>query len=112
MVETSLWLSLLRACSGFEPFMKRHQGKVTGDAVAAFLLFEPDFPRSLRYCVKSAHRYLSEFHPPGAQGLPGAESVALSTRLLELLRPESSRQPRGHHSRAAHSGRRHHRRAV
>ncbi len=25
IVETALWLSLLRACSGFEPFMKRHQ---------------------------------------------------------------------------------------
>jgi len=93
VVETSLWLSLLRACSGFEPFMKRNQGKVTGDAVAAFLLFEPDFPRSLRYCVKSAHRYLAEFHPPGTQGLPGAESVALATRLLELLRPESLASP-------------------
>ena len=93
VVETSLWLSLLRACSGFEPFMKRHQGKVTGDAVAAFLLFEPDFPRSLRYCVKSAHRYLAEFHPPGTQGLPGAESVALASRLLELLRPESLKAP-------------------
>jgi uncharacterized alpha-E superfamily protein len=93
VVETSLWLSLLRACSGFEPFMKRNQGKVTGDAVAAFLLFEPDFPRSLRYCVKSAHRYLVELHPPGSQGLPGAESVALATRLLELLRPESLASP-------------------
>ena len=30
--------SLLRACSGFEPFMKRNQGRVTGSAVAAFLM--------------------------------------------------------------------------
>jgi uncharacterized alpha-E superfamily protein len=93
VVETSLWLSLLRACSGFEPFMKRHQGRVTGNAVAAFLLFEREFPRSLAYCVKSAHRYLVEFHPPGTQGLPGAETVAHSTKLLELLQPEALSAP-------------------
>jgi uncharacterized alpha-E superfamily protein len=93
VVETSLWLSLLRACSGFEAFMKRHQGKVTGDAVAAFLLFEPDFPRSIRYCLKSAHRYLAEFHPPGTQGLPGAETVTLSSQLLERLRPDALSNP-------------------
>ncbi|WP_224248933.1 alpha-E domain-containing protein [Hyalangium gracile] len=93
VVETSLWLSLLRACSGFEPFMKRHQGRVTGNAVAAFLLFEQEFPRSLRYCLKSAHKYLIEFHPPGTQGLPGAETVALSTRLLERLQPTALSAP-------------------
>jgi uncharacterized alpha-E superfamily protein len=93
VVETSLWLSLLRACSGFEAFMKRNQGKVTGDAVAAFLLFEPEFPRSIRYCLKAAHRYLDRFHPPGTQGLPGAETVALSRQLLERLRPDALSDP-------------------
>ena len=45
VVETALWLSLLRVCSGFEPFMKKSQGRVTGDAVADFLVFEPRFPK-------------------------------------------------------------------
>ncbi|WP_224366683.1 alpha-E domain-containing protein [Hyalangium versicolor] len=93
VVETSLWLSLLRACSGFEPFMKRNQGRVTGTAVASFLLFEREFPRSLAYCLKSAHRYLVEFHPPGTQGLPGAETVAHSARLLEKLQPAALTAP-------------------
>ncbi|MDY7231754.1 alpha-E domain-containing protein [Hyalangium rubrum] len=93
VVETSLWLSLLRACSGFEAFMKRHQGRVTGDAVAAFLLFEPEFPRSIRYCLKSAHRYLAELHPPGTQGLPGARTEALGGQLLARLRPEVLTEP-------------------
>ena len=93
VVETSLWLSLLRACSGFEAFMKRNQGKVTGDAVASFLLFEQEFPRSIRYCLQSAHRYLDEFHPPGTRGLPGAETVALSKQLLARLRPDALSDP-------------------
>lgn len=89
VLETALWLSLLRACSGFEPFMKINSGKVTGDAVAAFLLFESRFPRSVRYCVQSAHRYLRQLCPPGSQGLPGQESLARITPLLERLSAES-----------------------
>lgn len=93
VVETSLWLSLLRACSGFEAFMKRNQGKVTGDTVAAFLLFEQEFPRSIRYCLKSATRYLEEFHPPGTKNLPGGETVTLSKQLLARLRPDALADP-------------------
>lgn len=93
VVETSLWLSLLRICSGFEAFMKRNQGKVTGDAVAAFLLFETAFPRSIRHGLESAHRLLTEFQPPGAPGLPGTETVARCSQLLEQLRPDVLSQP-------------------
>jgi uncharacterized alpha-E superfamily protein len=59
VLETALWLSLLRACSGFEAFMKRSRGKVTGESVAAFLVLEARFPRSVRYCVTSARERLS-----------------------------------------------------
>lgn len=54
ILQTALWLSLLRACSGFEAFMRRHQGRVTRKAVVSFLIREPAFPRSLRYCARSA----------------------------------------------------------
>jgi uncharacterized alpha-E superfamily protein len=54
LLQTALWLSLLRACSGFEAFMRRQQGRVSRDAAVSFLLFEERFPRSLRYCVRSA----------------------------------------------------------
>jgi uncharacterized alpha-E superfamily protein len=54
LLQTALWLSLLRACSGFEAFMRRQRGRVSRDAAVSFLLFEARFPRSLRYCVRSA----------------------------------------------------------
>jgi uncharacterized alpha-E superfamily protein len=75
VVETALWLSLLRACSGFEPFMKRHQGQVTEQAVARFLLFEPRFPRSIRYCVHAAYARLCDIRPPDNMTLPGGQSL-------------------------------------
>jgi uncharacterized alpha-E superfamily protein len=54
ILQTALWLSLLRACSGFEAFMRQHQGRVSRQAVVNFLIFEERFPRSLRYCTRSA----------------------------------------------------------
>jgi uncharacterized alpha-E superfamily protein len=75
VLDTSLWLSLLRACSGFEPFMKRSRGRVSGDAVAAFLILEPHFPRSVTYCVHSALDSLSKIRPPAAHELPGGRAL-------------------------------------
>jgi uncharacterized alpha-E superfamily protein len=59
VLETALWFSLLRACSGFEGFMKRSRGKVTGAAVASFLILEPRFPRSILYCATSSRQRLA-----------------------------------------------------
>ena len=39
--------------------MKRSRGKVTGAAVAAFLILEPKFPRSVQYCATSARERLA-----------------------------------------------------
>jgi uncharacterized alpha-E superfamily protein len=86
VVETALWLSLLRACSGFEAFMKRNQGKVTGDRVAAFLIFERDFPRSLLYCLEASHDRFEHIRPADQPALPGAETAARLHALTEWLR--------------------------
>jgi uncharacterized alpha-E superfamily protein len=75
VVETALWLSLLRACSGFEPFMKRYQGRVANGAVASFLILERRFPRSIRYCVGSAYDRLCAIRPPADAHLPGGGAV-------------------------------------
>ena len=70
-IEVAHWLSLLRACYGFEPFMKSHRGLVTGEAVASFLVFEARFPRAVRYCVKRARESLIDARPasPGMRPL-------------------------------------------
>ena len=80
VVEVALWLSLLRACYGFEPFMKMHHGIVTGQAVASFLIFEARFPRAIRHCVRRAREGLAKVRPPGASRSP----LPAFTRLQEL----------------------------
>jgi uncharacterized alpha-E superfamily protein len=81
VVETALWLSLLRSLSGFEPFMKQNQGKVTSQAVARFLIGEERFPRSIAYCVGSTHDRLRRIRPPEEVALPGG----LTLERLRLL---------------------------
>jgi uncharacterized alpha-E superfamily protein len=66
VVEISLWLSLLRACYGFEAFMKTHHGAVTAQTVAAFLVFEARFPRAVRHCVRRAREWLARIQPEPA----------------------------------------------
>jgi uncharacterized alpha-E superfamily protein len=72
IVQTALWLSLLRTCSGFEAFMRVHKGRVTGPDAVEFLLFEERFPRSLRYCVRSAIALMRRIWPAELAAIGGA----------------------------------------
>jgi len=83
VIETAVFLALLRACSGFEPFMKRNRGPVTPLAVASFLVLDASFPRSIRFAVASAYRRLTGIRPVEAVGSPGGESLE-RLRLLDL----------------------------
>jgi uncharacterized alpha-E superfamily protein len=74
VIETALWLALLRACSGFEPFMKVHRGRVSGAAVARFLVLDPAFPRSVRFALRVAVSRFERLRPPEEALLPGRRS--------------------------------------
>ena len=75
VVETALWLSMLRALSGSEAFLKRAAGRVSSEGVARFLVSEPAFPRSIAYCVHSAYGRLCDIRPPDHHTLPGGVSL-------------------------------------
>jgi uncharacterized alpha-E superfamily protein len=66
ILQTALWLSLLRACSGFEAFMRRNHGRVSRGAVVSFLISEVAFPRSLLYCTRSALGVMRRIWPGAA----------------------------------------------
>jgi uncharacterized alpha-E superfamily protein len=88
VVATSLWLSLLRTLSGYEPFMKRHQGRVGPDAVVRFLVGEDRFPRSVAYCVRAAYERLAGIRPPAATELPGGQTLERLRILDEMVRAQ------------------------
>jgi uncharacterized alpha-E superfamily protein len=45
------WLTLLKDCTAFEPYLKEHTADVTPERIAEFLLFDSEFPHSVRFAV-------------------------------------------------------------
>jgi uncharacterized alpha-E superfamily protein len=90
ILQTALWLSLLRACSGFEAFMRRYQGRVTRKSVVSFLLLEPAFPRSLRYCARSALGVMRRIWPDHDEvAAPAIDRMEALDRWLGLQEEDS-----------------------
>ncbi|MDB4957806.1 MAG: hypothetical protein JWO36_5375 [Myxococcales bacterium] len=75
VLETAVWVTLLRALSGSEAYMKRSAGRVSSEAVARFLISEAQFPRSIAYCTHSAYDRLCDIRPPEQHALPGGMSL-------------------------------------
>jgi uncharacterized alpha-E superfamily protein len=98
VIETALWLSLLRACSGFEAFMKRNRGKVTGPGVAAFLLKEAKFPRSVLYSTRYSRERLAAIvgDAPDAPGHRTLARLEALERWIDAVSPESLEGARVH----------------
>jgi uncharacterized alpha-E superfamily protein len=46
------WISLLRCAGAYQMFRQSRQQAIEPKAVAAFLLLDPIFPRSVRYCLE------------------------------------------------------------
>jgi uncharacterized alpha-E superfamily protein len=56
-VDNAHWVAILTSCSGYEPFHKKvRQPMDTGMAVADFLILDPQFPRSVCYCLKECQK--------------------------------------------------------
>jgi uncharacterized alpha-E superfamily protein len=75
IVETGVWLTLLRGLSGSEAYVRKTNGRISAHGVAQFLISETAFPRSIAYCVHSAHDRLLHIRPAGAHELPGGQSL-------------------------------------
>lgn len=75
------WAALLKSASAFEMYRKRF-GRIVPARVIDFLLFDPKFPRSTRYCVTKAERSL---HAITGRALDTADTLA-EQRLGELRR--------------------------
>ena len=88
-VEVSLWLALLRACSGSEPFMKRFQGEPTAATVARFLVLDARFPRSIHHCLHLAGRKLARVRSADAdlRGQSLSRLRTLESWVLDEARP-------------------------
>jgi uncharacterized alpha-E superfamily protein len=52
-IDNIQWTAVLKSASAFEMYRKEHH-RITPKNVAAFLIFDRDFPRSIRHCATKA----------------------------------------------------------
>lgn len=64
------WISLLRSAGAYQMFRQSRDPVITPKAVAAFLLLDPVFPRSVRYCLDRIRSTLGIVHGRSVPGAP------------------------------------------
>lgn len=74
------WLVLLKFCTAFEPYLKEHTADVTPERIAEFLLFDAEFPHSVRFAVDRMREALGHV-APGAPPQRRAAVERLAGRL-------------------------------
>ena len=66
------WIALLRCAGAYQMFRQSRQQGIEPRAVAAFLLLDPVFPRSVRYCLERIHETLRIVSGRAVPGAPDA----------------------------------------
>jgi uncharacterized alpha-E superfamily protein len=74
------WLVLLKFCSAFEPYCKEYTAALRPEQIAQFLLFDSEFPHSVRFSVDRVVEALSHV-APGASPARRALCERLAGRL-------------------------------
>src|SRR5271156_2998522 len=79
------WIGLLRTCTAFEAYCKVYTADLTYDRILEFLVLDPDFPHSIRFCIDSLVNALGSIQQDG-RGHHAEELMRLSGRLQASLR--------------------------
>src|SRR5215472_5268944 len=66
------WMILLRFCTAFEGYCKVYTANIRRDRIAEFLLFDPEFPHSVRFAVERLTEALAHV----ARGAPASRRAA------------------------------------
>jgi uncharacterized alpha-E superfamily protein len=74
------WLVLLKFCTAFEPYCKEHTAAIRPERIAEFLLFDPEFPHSVKFAVDRVRDSLARV-APGAPPSRRAACERLAGRL-------------------------------
>jgi uncharacterized alpha-E superfamily protein len=78
------WTAILRSCGGLGAFRAEHRGEPSAESVVSFLMFSPDFPRSVRFCVDRIDRNLHRISG-SPRGTYTNDAERVSGRLLAEL---------------------------
>jgi uncharacterized alpha-E superfamily protein len=82
-LELVRWTGLLRSCSAYGAYLRTERDRVEPVGVIRFLVLDPDFPRTIRFCVARCRESLREI-----AGGDEDEDVSEAERLLGRLESE------------------------
>lgn len=87
-VDNAHWMAILTSVSGYEPF---HKKRIVGDlglSVASFLVLDPEFPRSVRFCLTQVQRGAHSIsgRPTTAPGSDAEHEIDSLLRWLNLVK--------------------------
>lgn len=80
--DTLQWAALLRSASALDMYRKQHH-QITSSNVTQFLFFEPDFPRSVKYCLRECDKSMHD-----VTGAPLGSYSTLAERQMGMLLAE------------------------
>ena len=63
VVDQLQWIAVLKTAGGYQMFRQSRQLSITPKGVAQFLLLDPNFPRSVRFCLDGIYRSLGKVDP-------------------------------------------------
>ena len=72
VIDELQWIALLRTAGAYQMFRQSQQRAIAPEAVAGFLLLNPVFPRSVRYCLERISETLRIVHGKAVPGHPDA----------------------------------------
>lgn len=78
------WVALLKQCTAFEAYCKVYTADVEPQKLVEFLIFDPEFPHSIRFAVDQVQKILSEVGP-GAASADRRKAERLAGRLKASL---------------------------
>ena len=61
------WVSVLKSVSAYEAYLKAHEASLDPSKVLAFLLLNPEFPRSVLYCLRQVEAQIEVLTGAGQQ---------------------------------------------
>jgi uncharacterized alpha-E superfamily protein len=74
------WAAVLKGCHAFEAYQRRRVGRIEPERVVEFLLLEPTFPRSVRFCLEAVASALEAI-----EGAPAGRELHQTDRRLGLM---------------------------
>ena len=70
MLDELQWITLLRTAGAYQMYRQSMQHAISPASVARFLLLDPSFPRSVRYCLQGISDTLQQIQQHPSQDTP------------------------------------------